>query len=133
MHEVAAATYPELGGHMALHAESFIKWQVYELGSPATRLDLAPLAVAGGRVIGFATMRKLLDDTTGELRMVAVLPEWRGRGVASALLAAQIAGARSAGMRRLTTWVPTDGPVHLYRKVGFRDAGEFVVLQGPLV
>jgi GNAT superfamily N-acetyltransferase len=132
MHQVAASTFPELGGHFARHAESFVKWQVYELGSPATPLDLAPLAIVDGTVVGFATMRTLLDKTVGELRMVTVLPEWRRRGIASALLAAQAAGARRAGMRRLSTWVPDAGPDALYRKLGFEQAARFVVLQGPL-
>jgi GNAT superfamily N-acetyltransferase len=132
MYQVAATTFPELGGHFARHAESFVKWQVYELGSAATPLDLAPLALADATVVGFATMRTLFDATVGELRMVTVLPEWRGRGIASALLAAQAAGARRAGIRRLTAWVPDDGPAALYRKLGFEQAASFIVLQGPL-
>jgi GNAT superfamily N-acetyltransferase len=132
MYAVAAATYPELGDYMARHAESFVKWQVYELGNAAVRLDLVPLAVVDATVVGFATMRTLLDAATAELKMVAVLPEWRGRGIARALLAAQAAGAWHAGMRRLTTWVPRDGPVGLYRRVGFEPVGEYFVLHGPL-
>jgi GNAT superfamily N-acetyltransferase len=128
MHHVAAVTFPVLGGHYARHAESFVN----ELGSPATPLDLAPLAIVDGKVVGFATMRTLLDETTGELRMVTVLPEWRGRGIASALLAAQAAGARRAGMRRLSAWVPDDGPAALYRRLAFDQAATFIVLQGPI-
>jgi N-acetylglutamate synthase-like GNAT family acetyltransferase len=109
-----------------------VKWQVYELGSPAISLDLVPLAISDGKVVGFATMRTLLDETLGELRMVAVLPDWRGRGIASALLAAQAAGARRAGVQRLSAWVPDDGPAALYRKPGFDEAATFVALEGPL-
>jgi GNAT superfamily N-acetyltransferase len=132
MYEVAASTFPELGGHFARHAESFVKWQVYELGSPATPLDLAPLAIVNGTVVGFATMRTLFDNTVGELRMVTVLPEWRCRGIASALLATQAAGARRTGIRRLTAWVPDDGPAALYRKLGFEQAASYIVFEGPL-
>jgi ribosomal protein S18 acetylase RimI-like enzyme len=132
MYQVAATTSPELGGHLARHAESFVTWQVYELGSAAVSLELAPLAIAGGTVVGFATNRTLVDDKVGELRTVAVLPEFRRRGIGAALLAAQVAGARRAGISRLTAWVPDDGPAALFRKLGFERESSYIVFQGPL-
>jgi putative acetyltransferase len=55
------------------------------------------VAVEGERVIGFAD---LLDE--GHIDMTFVVPEFGGRGVASALLAAVVDTARSRGLRRLT-------------------------------
>jgi putative acetyltransferase len=55
------------------------------------------VAVEGERVIGFAD---LLDE--GHIDMTFVAPEFGGRGVASALLAAVVDTARSRGLRRLT-------------------------------
>jgi GNAT superfamily N-acetyltransferase len=132
MYEVAAATYPELGGYIGRQAETLVQWQVYELGSGAALLDLTPLALAGGRVIGFATIRGL-DEVTAELRMVCVLPEWRGRGVAGALLEAQLAAARRAGLRRAVTWVRHDQPVGLYRRLGMHPGAAAIEFRGPLV
>ena len=132
MYQVAATTFPELGGYFARHAESFVRWQVYELGSSEIPLELAPLAIADGTVVGFATMRTLLDETVGEVRRVTVLPEWRRRGIASALLALQVTGAKRAGIRRLTAWVPDDEPAALYRKLGFEAGSSYIVFQGPL-
>jgi GNAT superfamily N-acetyltransferase len=133
MHAVAVATYPELGGHRARHAESFVDWQVYELGSPNTLLDVIPVALTGDQVVGFATMRKLLDGVTAEVRTVLVLPEWRRRGVASALLCAQLARARSAGMARVMVRVRHSWPIDLYRKLGFDVADGSIMFHGPLL
>jgi putative acetyltransferase len=55
------------------------------------------VAVEGERVIGFAD---LLDE--GHIDMTFVVPEFGGRGVASALLAAVVDTARSRGLPRLT-------------------------------
>jgi GNAT superfamily N-acetyltransferase len=131
MYEVAVAAYKEHGGHLARQTESFVRWQVHELGSPATRLDLTPVAVAGETVVGFATLRTFPDAEAGEQRMVAVAPEWRGRGIAAALLAGQIRDARKVGLRRLCSWVPDDAPA-AYEKLGFEVHDRFVAFEGPL-
>jgi mycothiol synthase len=130
MHAVAAVFYPEIGGFMARHAATFVQWQVYELGDPAALLDLTPIAVADGEVIGFATMRALLDGTTGELRTVGVLPEWRRQGVATALRGAQVARARVAGLGRLLVWARDPGPHGLYSRLGFGRSSGAIVLEG---
>jgi GNAT superfamily N-acetyltransferase len=133
MYEVASETYREMGGHMPLQTRSFVKWQAHELG-PGTRLELTPVAVAGSsrKVIGFATLL-MQGDTSAEVRMVTVSPEWRRRGVASALVAAQIEGARAQGLERLCVWIPADDPADLYTRLGFEGGLRFVILDGPLL
>jgi GNAT superfamily N-acetyltransferase len=132
MYEVAEGTYGEIGGNRARNAERFVDWQVYELGD--TVLDAVPVALAGGRVIGFATIRKVAAEGTAELRTVAVLPEWRRKGVASALLAAQLARARDAGLARVIVWVRDNWPLELFRRLGFEEGTDgAIVLRGPLL
>jgi GNAT superfamily N-acetyltransferase len=134
MYEVATETYHEMGGHMPLQASSLVKWQAHELG-PGTRLELTPVAVAGEgseNVIGFATLLAQ-DEASAEVRMVTVRPTWRRRGVASALLAAQIEGASAQGLRRLCIWIPEHHPADLYTKLGFERRLRFVILDGPLL
>jgi GNAT superfamily N-acetyltransferase len=133
MHAVALATYPELGGHRARHAESFIDWQVYEFGSPNTLLEVIPVGVTGDQVIGFATMRKLLDGATAEVRTVLVLPEWRRRGVASALLRAQLIRARTTGVARVLVRVRHTWPIDLFRTLGFDVGDGSILFHGPLL
>lgn len=53
---------------------------------------------------------------------------WRGRGVGSALLAACIDWARSAGAHKVTleVWPHNEAALALYRKFGFQQEGYFV-------
>jgi len=133
MHRVAVEVYPGLGGHIARHAESFVDWQVYALGDAQTVLDLVLMAVAGDEVVAFVNARDHYV-AVAELRMVAVLPDWRGRGLASALVQAQIARAHRLGPGTIVTWVPEGrDAVHVYRSLGFKDVGGWVELSGPLV
>jgi GNAT superfamily N-acetyltransferase len=129
MHRVAAAVYPTLGGHIGRQAESFIGWQAYALGGPGALLDLALMAVADDDVVGFAAAKDV-DETTAELEMVAVLPEWRRRGIGHALVAAQVASAKH---ERLVTWVVSGTePGRVYSGLGFRRTSGAVELRGPL-
>jgi GNAT superfamily N-acetyltransferase len=129
MHRVAADVYPSMGGRIGRHAESFVDWQAYTLGGSATLLDLALLAVTDRGVVGFATA-KAFDETTAELQVVAVLPEWRRRGVATALVGAQITRATHP---RLVAWIPADTATrHVYEPLGFRYAHDALEMHGPL-
>ena len=60
------------------------------------------LCEANGRVVGFA----MGDRVTGELLVIAVLPEYIGRGIGSRLLRAAEAWLEASGCRRL--WLTTE-------------------------
>jgi len=66
-----------------------------------------------------------LDDATAKLRILLVEPEFRGRGVGSALVAECLKFARAAGYRRVTLWTDSglDPARHIYRREGFRLVG----------
>jgi ribosomal protein S18 acetylase RimI-like enzyme len=66
------------------------------------------------------------DDQEAGMRMLAVAPEWRRRGVGRALVEACIARARSEGRTRLSLHtMPTMTAAHeLYQTLGFRRAPE---------
>ena len=100
MYEVARLAYPEMGGYQARQAQTLHDWQVYHLGSPGTALDMTPVAVADGEVIGFATMIRRADGRTVEHRIAAVRPDWRRRGIARLLLLTQLAMAKRDGLER---------------------------------
>ena len=61
----------------------------------------------------------------GHLRGMAVLPDWHGRGVASALLSAAETDLRRLGARRilLDTSAPLERAVRFYTKHGFTPTG----------
>lgn len=134
MYEVARVTYPEIGGFQALQARTLHEWQLYQFGSPGTALDMTPVALADGGVIGFATLILRSDGRSAEHRIAAVLPEWRRRGIATTLLQAQLAAAKRAGVETVIAWARSehDGQVYASR-LGFEVRAETVAFRGPLL
>ena len=131
MYGVAREVYPELSGYLRGYAESFVGWQAYTFGAE-TFLDLTLLAVTADAVIGYATARAY-DEKSADSRITVVLPAWRRRGVGRAIMGAQAAAARRAGLRRLIAWVRADvGPERALLGLGFRQISEEVEFRGPL-
>lgn len=133
MYEVARATYPEVGGYQAKQAESLYEWQLYHLGSPGTALDMTPLALANGEVIGFATLIRRADGRTAEHRIAAVRADWRRRGIATLLLRTQLAAAKRAGVETVVAWGRSQHAGQPYgTSVGFEIQTETIAFRGPL-
>jgi RimJ/RimL family protein N-acetyltransferase len=89
-------------------------------------LDGTLVAEAAGELVGSIH----IDASRfgfGEIGM-AVVREWRGRGVGSALLAAAADWARERGLHKLSlsVFVHNDAAIGLYRKVGFVEEGRRV-------
>jgi len=94
-----------------------------EARAASLTLDGTLIAVAGEQIIGSIH----IDASRfgyGEIGM-AVLREWRGRGVGSALMEAAIAWARERGLHKLSLGVfpHNDAGIALYRKYGFVEEG----------
>jgi mycothiol synthase len=133
MYDVAKATFPEVGGYQAQQARSFHEWQLYQLGSPRTALDMTQIALADGEVVGFATLTRGLDGRSVEHRMAVVLPEWRRRGIATALLRAQVAAAKREGFETVIAWERSEHLGSVYgTRIGFEQRGETIAFRGPL-
>ena len=84
------------------------------------------VAVADGEVVGSIHVEKSRFGF-GEVGM-AILREWRGRGVGSALLEAGVDWARDQGLHKLSLSVfpHNTAAIALYRKYGFVDEGRRV-------
>ena len=80
-------------------------------------------ARAGDRILGFGTV--LRKGKTSELANLAVLPEFRRRGVGSQLLAGLAEIAESLGSLRMNLYVKESntGAAKLYRLFGFSVLG----------
>jgi len=80
-------------------------------------------ALDEGTPVGYASA--LLIGEEAEVLKVAVLPEWRGRGVGRQLAEALIEGLGAAGVRTLHLEVRESNRAAriLYEKCGFRHAG----------
>lgn len=71
---------------------------------------------------GFVLSRRAVDEE--ELLLIAVRPDFRGRGIASALVARFIVEARLRGITRLFLEMREGNPAEaLYRKFGFTAVG----------
>jgi [ribosomal protein S18]-alanine N-acetyltransferase len=78
------------------------------------------VALVGAAHAGFCSWRQSSPDEA-EILNIAVDPEWRRRGVGSALLNAVIERAR--GEIFLEVAEPNTAAISLYRKLGWTDAG----------
>ena len=88
------------------------------------------VAEQGDRVIGVLVIERMAHPVNRHVATLGMAVErtWRGKGIGSALMAAALAWARSAGVDKVTLEVyPTNqGAVALYRKFGFADEGHLV-------
>ncbi len=86
-------------------------------------LDGTLVAVAGAEIIGSVHLEPSRHGF-GEINM-AIVREWRGCGVGSALLAAAIDSARERGLHKLSLGVFAHNvaAIALYRKYGFVEEG----------
>jgi predicted GNAT family N-acyltransferase len=89
-----------------------------ELDEWDAQCDHALAFEAGGRVVGTG---RLLPD--GHIGRMAVLGDWRGRGVGGAILAALIERAAARGMKRLLLNAQTHA-VPFYARYGFVAFGD---------
>lgn len=131
LYDVAREVFPDFDGPRASQAESLAEWQVYELGDPGLMLELTPVALAGGRVVGYATMLLLADRTTGVHRTTAVRRDWRSRGVGEALIRAVAGAAADRGMTRLVVWASTDHNGELFSGLGYVHRTADIAFRGP--
>jgi len=82
------------------------------------------VATAAGNVVG--TVAGVCNVEEGHLRGMAVLPEWRGQGVAAKLLATIEGLLRDEGCKRITldTTLPLAPAMRFYEKKGYRRSGK---------
>jgi GNAT superfamily N-acetyltransferase len=101
---------------------------VYEVTEASVRRSMAGtvsgwVAEADGAIVGFA----MGDAVTGEVAVVALLPDWEGQGIGRALLANVMDRLIAAGHGRL--WllanpVPGVRASGFYAHMGWRPTGE---------
>lgn len=110
----------------------------FEDHAQRTTFPTTLVAVEGGRLQGSASLiaRDLPEEdlpgfgaVTPWLASVLVLPEYRGRGLGSALVEAVVAHARGLGVPRL--YLFTEGQEGFYRRSGWVDVHRFVLRGTP--
>lgn len=121
------ASEDEIAAHLRVCDESFIPplssrveigGYAHKIAKKAQRFE----AWANGELVGLlATYCNAPDRSLAFITSVSILPHWRGRGLASQLLADCIAHVCGLGFARLELEVGQDngGAIELYKKYGF--------------
>nr|WP_205863723.1 GNAT family N-acetyltransferase [Planosporangium mesophilum] len=96
-----------------------------EFEPPAGRFLIAWIDGAPAGCGGWRTLAE--DEAAAEIKRMYTVPEWRGRGVASAVLRAIESSAREAGKTRavLETGDRQPEAIALYRKLGYERVPNF--------
>lgn len=118
------AAFADHWGSPVRTVESFAHW----MEGSTTRLDLSRLALRGDTVVGYSINEHFPEDSEvtgrvdGWIANLGVLREERGRGIASALIAASVDAFREAGFDHAVLDVDSANPSNahlLYRRLGF--------------
>jgi GNAT superfamily N-acetyltransferase len=105
------------------------------------QIDVWQVAWDGDRVVGGvlgfvdAEENTALDRNRGYTEGIFTIREWRGRGVASALIARNLRLLQSRGLTEAALSVDTENPtgaLGLYERHGFREADRMLILRKEL-
>jgi mycothiol synthase len=134
LYEVYAEATPDIPGNEEA-VERYEDWLTLHMQGPGDRADATFVAVAGDDVVGFAKLSlTAAQPETAYHDLTGVKRAWRGRGIASALKATQIAWAKRAGYKRLSTNnEERNAPIrHLNERFGYRPGPALILFRGPL-
>lgn len=135
MYEVVLEATPDIPGGEDELVEPFEAWLAHDMEGPGDRPDATFVAVVGDDVIGYAKFSlSVAQSTTAHHDLTGVKRAWRGRGVARALKATQIAWAKANGYEELRTRNDErNAPIrHLNEEFGYRPTVGRIYLKGPL-
>lgn len=89
------------------------------------------VAVTNGKIVGVGGYR-ILDPETAKTTLLAVDPNWRGRGIGNMLQDARLRVMKAAGVKRIYTNTDDDSVIAwLERHYGFRRSGELIPKVSP--
>ncbi len=135
MYEVACEAYPDVPGEEDAALAPFEEWRSMDLQGAGDRPDATFVALAGDEVVAYAKLSLSLARPTVAMHdMTGVRRAWRGRGIARALKAAEIAWAKDAGYERLETQnEERNEPIRrLNERFGYVVAPGWVTVRGPI-
>lgn len=121
--------------HWGYQRKEFDKWLPTTLHAEGFRPDLSRVAFDGDDIAGFVLGYRDNDPNRINIGHVGTRPPWRGRGVASALMAEVISAAARAGYPFACLEVDADSPtgaVGVYERAGFKQKHGFVAHRRPI-
>lgn len=121
LHAVDAASFAALPDYQP---ESLNAFREEHLGAHDFDSAMSRVAERDGRVVGFLLARHWRDDAAGFVDLLAVHPDFQGRGVGTALLESAFARFAASGLREAQLGVASDNPraLRLYERAGMRPA-----------
>ena len=115
-----AAAFADRPGFPGWSQERWVEWTA---GDPDFRPALSWVALAGADPVGFITCAQdtALSIPTGFIIQTGTRPDWRGRGLATALVTRALRGCRDAGYSAVLLDVNVNNPTarRLYDRLGF--------------
>jgi mycothiol synthase len=135
IYDVALEALPDIPGQEDDEVEPFEDWLAHDMQGSGDKPEATFLAVAGEEVVGYGKYSlTAAQPTVAHHDLTAVKRAWRGRGVARALKAAQIAWAIENGYEELHTRnEQRNEPIRrLNERFGYRPGIGRIYLVGPL-
>jgi mycothiol synthase len=133
--DVMGAFNEAFAGHWGLPVMNAAMWSEFFTGVPQFRGDLSLMAKAGEQVAGFCinwivpAPAASGEAHEGWVEAIGVIPAWRGRGLAAALLAESLRHFKTQGLKFAALDVDAENPtgaLRLYDKHGFKTARESI-------
>jgi GNAT superfamily N-acetyltransferase len=135
IYEVVLEALPDVPGEDDYSVEPFDGWFEHDMRTPGDAPEATFVALADGEVVGYAKFSlTAAQPTVAHHDLTAVKRAWRGRGVARALKAAQIAWAKRNGFEQLRTRneIRNEPIKRLNERFGYRPAPGRIYLRGPI-
>ena len=135
MYAVAREAYSDVPGEEETEIAPFEEWLAMDMQGAGDRPEATFVALAGEEVVAYAKLSLSLARPTVAMHdMTGVRRAWRGRGIASALKAAEIAWAKRAGYEKLETQnEERNAPIrHLNERYGYVVTPGSVTVRGPV-
>ena len=134
VHSIALRDVPV--GTEAPSAAPYGEWLAETVEAPGALPGLSLVALLDGEAVGWSGLAELAgQERTAENLLTGVLPEARGRGIATALKVEQARRAREAGFLRIETVNDeANAPMRAVNaRLGFEAEPVWLLMRGPLV
>ena len=127
-------------GHWGLPEMNTAMWERSFVGVPQFRADLSWLAMRGDDLVGVCINWVNPEEgdvppTQGWIEAIGVAPEFRGQGVADAMIIRSLNGFLEEGLSQVALDVDTQnltGALQLYEKHGFTPSRRTAIFEKPL-
>ena len=104
MYEVAREAMADIPGEEETEIGTYEEWLSRDMQGVSDKPEMTFVALAGDKVVGYAKLVPSLSREGVAIHdLTGVLRDWRGRGIAAALKATQIAWAKQNGYAKIET------------------------------